>query len=230
MELAHTHSHSLPERRPGADRKVWRQRLRTALTLTAGVLVLEVAGGVFSRSLALIADAAHMFADIAALVLAYAAMGLADRAPTGRLSFGFYRAEILAAFVNAELLLVISGWIVIEALGRFRRPVPVHGGVMLGVAAAGLVVNFAALRLLAPGREQSLNMRAAHLEVATDLAGSVAVLAAAVAIPLTGWTWLDPAVSVGVAVFILPRAVSLMRQSAHILLKARRARSTSTRC
>jgi cobalt-zinc-cadmium efflux system protein len=219
-DLAHSHAHSLAEGLwPSGDRRAWRQRLRATLLLTAGVLMLEVAGGVFSRSLALIADAAHMFADIAALVLAYAAMSLADRAPTGRHSFGLYRAEILAAFVNAQLLLVISGWILVEAVIRFRAPVPVKSGVMLGVAAVGLLANFVAMRLLAPGRKESLNLRAAHLEVLTDLLGSVAVVAAAIAIPRTGWTWLDPAVSAGVAAFIVPRSVSLLRQSAHILLE-----------
>lgn len=220
MELARTHSDAHGEAaRPAGERRVWRRRLRAALVLTAGVLVLEVAGGILSRSLALLADAAHLFADIAALILAYAAMSLADRAPTGRHSFGYYRAEILAAFVNAQLLLVLAGWILLEAVGRFREPVPVRSGVMLGVAAAGLAANFAAMRLLAPGRGESLNLRAAHLEVLTDLVGSLAVVAAAIAIPRTGWTWLDPAVSVGVAGFILPRAVSLLRQSAHILLE-----------
>lgn len=221
MELApHSHFDGRAEpARTGGDRKRWRQRLRTALVLSAGVLVLEVAGGLYSRSLALLADAAHMFADIAALTLAYAAMGLADRAPTGRHSFGFYRAEILAAFVNAQLLLVIAGWVFFEALGRLREPVAVRSGVMLSVAAVGLAANFIAMRLLSSGRHESLNMRAAHLEVLTDLIGSVAVVAAALAIPRTGWTWLDPAVSIGVAAFILPRAVSLLKQSAHVLLE-----------
>lgn len=220
MELARTDSHARGEPvRPAGDRKLWRQRLRSALVLTAGVLVLEVAGGLLSRSLALLADAAHMFADIAALILAYGAMRLADRAPTRRHSFGYYRAEILAAFVNAQLLLVMAGWILYEAVGRFRAPVPVRSGVMLGVAAVGLVANFAAMRLLARGRGKSLNIRAAYLEVVTDLVGSVAVVAAALAISRTGWAWLDPAVSVAVAAFILPRAVSLLKQSAHVLLE-----------
>jgi cobalt-zinc-cadmium efflux system protein len=201
------------------DRNAWRRRLRAALVLTAGMFVLEVAGGLFSRSLALLADAAHMFTDIAALTLAYAAISLADRAPTGRHSFGFYRMEVLAAFVNAQLLLVMAGWILYEAFGRFREPVAVKSGPMLGVAVVGLASNFVAMRLLAHGRQDSLNMRAAHLEVLTDLIGSLAVVAAAVTIPRTGWAWLDPAVSLGVAALILPRSVSLLRQSAHILLE-----------
>ncbi len=222
MALAHAHSHASSPRSDGSagtDRASWRRRLREALALTAAVLLLEVIGGLYSRSLALLADAAHMFADIAALTLAYAAIGLADRAPTGRHSFGFFRAEVLAAFVNAQLLLVMAGWVLFEAVGRFREPGSVRSGVMLAVAGAALLANFAAMRLLAPGRRESLNMRAAHLEVATDLAGSAAVVVAALLIPRTGWDWLDPAVSVGVAAFILPRAVSLLKQSAHVLLE-----------
>jgi cobalt-zinc-cadmium efflux system protein len=201
------------------DRKAWRARLRAALALTAGVLVVEVAGALLSRSLALLADAVHLFADIAALILAYAAMTLADRAPTGRHTFGFYRAEILAAFVNAELLLVLSGGIVVEALARLRSPIAPRTGWMLGVAGFGMVANFVAMRLLSRGRSESLNLRAAHLEVATDLVGSGAVVAAALAIAKTGWTWIDPALSAVVAAFLLPRAVSLLRQSAHVLLE-----------
>jgi len=218
LAASHSHSHALPVR-PTGDRRTWRRRLRGALVLTAAVLVVEVVGGIASRSLALLADSAHMFADIAALTLAYAAMSVAERPATGRHSFGLYRAEILAAFINAELLLLMSAWILFEALGRFREPVAVKSGLMLAVAAVGLAANLFALRLLSRGREESLNLRAAHLEVATDLAGSAAVLAAAFAIPLTGWAWLDPAVSAAVAIFILPRAVALLKQSAHILLE-----------
>ena len=207
-----------PAPAPG-NRKTWRRRLRAALALTAGVLIVEVAGALLSRSLALLADAVHLFADIAALILAYAAMTLADRAPTGRHSFGFYRAEILAAFVNAEVLLVLSGGIVVEAISRLRSPVELRTGWMLGVAAFGMVANFVAMRLLSHGRTESLNLRAAHLEVATDLVGSGAVVVAALAISKTGWTWIDPALSGVVAAFLLPRAVSLLRQSAHVLLE-----------
>lgn len=219
MELAHSHAPLRTGPLPAGNRRAWRQRLRAALVLTVCVLVLEIAGGLLSRSIALLADAAHLFADIAALSLAFAAIRLAERAPTGRHTFGLYRAEILAAFVNAEVLLLLAGWIVVEAVGRLGEPVAVRSGVMLAVAAAGLLANAAVMRLLSEGREGSLNLRAAHLEAATDLVGSVAVVAAAIAIPRTGWMWLDPVVSLGVAAFILPRAVSLLRQSAHILLE-----------
>jgi len=204
-----------------SGREARRRRLRAALALTAAVLALEIGGGIASGSLALLADAAHLFADIAALILAYAAITVAGRAPTGRHTFGLYRAEILAAFVNAQILLVLAVGILVEAAMRFSSPVPVRAGVMFWIAAVALLANLAAVRLLSQGRApgRNLNMRAAYLEVFTDMLGSAAVLAAAIAIPRTGWLWLDPAVSAAVAVFILPRAASLLKQSAHILLE-----------
>ena len=150
-------------------------------------------------------------------------MSMADRAPTGRHTFGLYRAEILAAFVNAEVLVVMALGILVESVIRFSSPVVVRTGVMLWVALAALFVNLAAMRLLSHrhghAHPENLNMRAAYLEVFTDMLGAAAVLAAAIAIPRTGWLWLDPAVSAAVAVFILPRAASLLKQSAHILLE-----------
>jgi cobalt-zinc-cadmium efflux system protein len=204
-----------------SGREARRRRLRAALALTAAVLALEIGGGIASGSLALLADAAHLFADIAALILAYAAITVAGRAPTGRHTFGLYRAEILAAFVNAQILLVLAVGILVEAALRFSSPVPVRAGVMFWIAAVALLANLAAVRLLSQGRApgRNLNMRAAYLEVFTDMLGSAAVLAAAIVIPRTGWLWLDPAVSAAVAVFILPRAASLLKQSAHILLE-----------
>ncbi len=208
-----------------SEREDRRRRLRAALALTAGVLALEIAGGIISGSLALLADAAHLFADIAALILAYAAITVAGRAPTGRHSFGLYRAEILAAFVNAEILLLMAVGILVEAALRLMSPMPVRTGVMLWVGLVALAANLVAMRLLSTGHghghgaAENLNMHAAYLEVFTDMLGSAAVLAAAIAIPRTGWLWLDPAVSAAVAVFILPRAASLLKQSAHILLE-----------
>ena len=205
----------------GEERSARRARLRMALGLTIGVLALEVGGGIASHSLALLADAAHLFADLASLSLAYAAMAMADRAPTRKHTFGLYRAEILAAFVNAQVLLLLSLGILIEAVIRFREPVAVTPRIMLVVAACALIANLASMRLLSHGHahRKNLNMRAAYLEVFGDMLGSAAVIVAAAIIPFTGWNWLDPAVSAGVAIFILPRAVSLLRQSAHILLE-----------
>jgi cobalt-zinc-cadmium efflux system protein len=184
------------------------------MLLTVAVFAIECVGGIASRSLALLADATHVFADLAALILAYAAMTMADRAPTRRLTFGLYRAEILAAFVNAQVLLVLSLGILVEAAIRLRSPVEVQPRLMLVVAAVALGANLVAIRLLSHGHEhrENLNLRAAYLEVLGDAMGSAAVLVIAVAIPATGWGWLDPAVSAAVALVIL-------RQSAHILLE-----------
>ena len=202
-----------------AQRAANKGRLRAALVLTVGVLGLEVVGGFVTHSLALLADAAHMFADVAALTLAWAGMALGDRAPSGRHTFGLARAEVLAAFVNAELLLVASAAILWEAWSRFRAPAPVHTGLMLGVAAVGLIVNVAAARLLHGGREGSLGIRAAYLEVLTDALASVAVLVAAAVMARTRWYGLDALLSAVIAIVILPRGVGILREAAHILLE-----------
>ncbi|MEP6471876.1 MAG: cation diffusion facilitator family transporter [Acidobacteriota bacterium] len=194
-------------------------RLRAALAVTLVVLVLEVVGGFVSRSLSLVADANHMLADVAALTLAYAATMLAGRAPTSRHTFGLARAEVLAAFVNAQLLLLVCGWLLFETLRRFRDPAEIRLSVMIPVALLGLAANLISLAILAPDRRNNLNVRAAYLEVLMDSAGSLGVLAAGFGIARTGWAWLDPLVSGLIAVLVFPRAVNLLRQSAHILLE-----------
>jgi cobalt-zinc-cadmium efflux system protein len=204
---------------PPADRAQRRARLKAALLLTLCVLAVEVAGGILSGSLALLADAAHMFTDVAALTLAWAGMALSDRAPTRRHTFGLGRAEVLAAFVNAQLLLIASGAILWEAWRRFRAPAPIETGLMLWVAAAGLAANLVAIALLRPVRRQNLNMRAAYLEVLTDALGSIAVLAGAAFMARTGWFGLDALLSAGIALLVLPRAVGILREASHILLE-----------
>ncbi len=204
---------------PVTDRMWRRGRLRAALILTVAVLLLEVAGGIATGSLALLADAAHMFTDVAALTLAWAGMALSDRAPTRRHTFGLARAEILAAFVNAQLLLLAAAGILWEAWRRFQSPAPIRTGLMLGIAAAGLAANVAAIALLRAARRDSLNMRAAYLEVMTDALGSVGVLAGAFVMQRTGWFALDALVSAGIALLVLPRAVGILREAAHILLE-----------
>jgi cobalt-zinc-cadmium efflux system protein len=216
---AHVHPHVSAAPAVAFDRDLRRRRLRAVLALSAAVLLAELAGGILSHSLALVADAVHVFADIAGLTLAYAAMSLADRAPTRRHTFGLYRAEILAAFVNAQVLLVLGVGLLYESFRRVRAPVEIHTGLMFWVAAAAFAANVGAIALLSPGRHVNLNMRAAYLEVLTDAVGSLAVIGTSLAIPATGWKWLDPAVSAAVALWILPRAVALLRQTAHILLE-----------
>jgi len=218
MSAAHGSS-LLPAAGLVTDRAGGRRRLRAAIAVTVGVLLVEVVGGLLSHSLALLADAAHVFADIGALTLAYAAATLAERAPTGRHTFGLYRAEVLAAFVNAQVLLLMALFIGYEAVRRLTHPIAIHAGLMLAIGAVALAGNMVSVLLLARGRNANLNLRAAYLEVVMDALGALAVVAAAVAIPATGWTWIDPALSGAIALVILPRAVGLLRQSAHILLE-----------
>jgi cobalt-zinc-cadmium efflux system protein len=202
-----------------ADPGSRKRRLRAALAVTLSVLALEVAGGLVSGSLALVADANHMLADVAALTLAYAATALAGRAPTSRHTFGLARAEVLAAFVNAQLLLLVCAWLIYESVRRLRSPVEIRLDIMIPVAVVGLVANLVSMRILAPDRRSSLNVHAAFTEVAMDAAGSLAVLVAGIGIARTGWTPLDLIASGLIAVLVLPRALRFLRHSAHILLE-----------
>jgi len=202
-----------------ASRATRKRSLRAALCISLVFLVIEFVGGLVSQSLALLADAAHMFTDVAALILAYAAMTLADRVPTRKHTFGLYRAEILAAFVNAQVLLLVSAFILFEAYRRFQHPPEIRTTLMLWVALAGLAANLASMMFLRSGQKESLNLRAAYLEVATDLFSSIGVIAAAALIPITGWLWLDPAISAAIGLMIVPRTISILKESGHILLE-----------
>jgi cobalt-zinc-cadmium efflux system protein len=215
----HTHVGKTPGLLSKSEREGRRRRLRAALAVTATFLLVEVVGAVVSGSLALLADAAHMFTDVAALLMAFAAMTLADRSATKRYTFGFYRAEILAAFVNAQLLLLIAAYILYEAYSRFTQPSEIETGIMLGVALAGLFANLTSVRLLHGHQHENLNFKAAYLEVLTDTVGSAAVIVAAVVISATGWLWIDPLISVAIACFIVPRTIRILRQAAHVLLE-----------
>jgi cobalt-zinc-cadmium efflux system protein len=188
--------------------------------LTGGFMLVEVIGGWLSGSLALIADAGHMLTDFAALVMAWAAIRMAQRPPDARRTYGFDRVAVLAAFVNGLALFLVAIWITFEAWHRLSAPAPIEGGLMLAVAVAGLVVNIAGFWILTRGESDSLNMRAAILHIAGDLLGSVAAIIAALVILGTGWTPIDPILSVLVAVLILRSAFYVVRDSAHILLEA----------
>ncbi|HMA17139.1 MAG TPA: cation diffusion facilitator family transporter [Thermoanaerobaculia bacterium] len=196
-----------------------KRRLRAALVVTLSVLVVEVVGGLLSGSLALVADANHMLADVAALTLAYAAAALASRAPTSRHTFGLARAEVLAAFVNAQILLLVCAWLLYEGFRRFANPNDIRLSLMIPVAVVGLAANLVSMAILAPDRRGGLNVRAAYLEVMMDAVGSLTVIAAGIGIALTGRIWLDLAASGLIAVLVVPRAVGFLRQSAHILLE-----------
>lgn len=195
-------------------------RLWVVLGLTGTFLVLEAIGGWLSGSLALLADAGHMLTDVGALALTLVTAWIAQRPADDTKTYGYLRWEILAALVNGAALFMIAGWVVIEAVRRIHHPVAIRTGMFLAVAAAGLVVNLVSLRLLHGSREGSLNARGAYLHVLSDALGSVAALAAAAIIWLTGWTPADPIASIALSVLILAGAWRLLRESTDILLDA----------
>jgi cobalt-zinc-cadmium efflux system protein len=195
------------------------KRVQIAFVLTATFMLVEVVGGILSGSLALLADAGHMFTDTMALALTAFAFRASVRPADKKRSFGYQRFQIIAAFVNGLSLLVIVGWILVEAVRRFIDPPDVIGQTMLVVAGAGLIVNIIAFIILHGGDQQNLNMRGAALHVVGDLLGSVAAIVAAIVIMSTGWMPIDPILSVVVAMLILRSAWKLVRRSAHILLE-----------
>ncbi len=195
------------------------RRLLLALGLTAVFTVVEAVAGVVTGSLALLADAGHMLTDSMALALAALAFRLSERPADAQRSYGYRRFQIIAAFANAIALIMIVGWILIEAVSRLLTPSDVHATGMLVVAVVGLLVNIAAFVILHGGDRDNLNMRGAALHVLGDLLGSVAAIVAAVVILLTGWLPIDPLLSVLVALLILRSALKLLRQSSHILLE-----------
>ncbi len=203
---------------PNADAQ---RRLLGALCLTGGFMVVEAIGGVLSGSLALLADAGHMLTDTAALGFACIAVLVAKRPIDTERTYGYHRFPVLAAHVNAITLLLLVAWIAVEAVARIRQPVEILEGPMLAVAVIGLLVNLAAFRILHGGETDSLNVRGAQLHVLGDLLGSVAAIVAALTIMATGWTPIDPILSLLVAVLILRSAVSLLRQSGHVLMEGR---------
>jgi cobalt-zinc-cadmium efflux system protein len=208
--------HHAPETATGRHRR----RLVAVLGLNAGVLVLQVIGGIASGSLALLADAGHMLTDSTGLVIALIATTLAARPATAARTFGLQRVEILAALTNGLLLVGIAVWVLIRAVDRWQGPEHVNSTLMLAVAVVGAVANTVGLLILRGGRDESLNLRGAYLEVLGDLMGSIAVIVAAVVIALTGWTRADSIASLAIVVLILPRAWSLLRDVVDVLLEA----------
>ena len=195
------------------------RRLSIALGLTTTFLIAELVGAFVFDSLALLSDAAHMFTDSAALAIALAAVKIGQRPPDDQRTFGYRRFEILAAAFNAILLFAVAGYILIEGIGRFFAPQPVESVGMLIVATLGLLVNLIAMRILAVGKEDSLNLKGAYLEVWADMLGSLGVIAAAVMIYFTGLNWIDPFVAIAIGLWVLPRTWILLRDTTHILLQ-----------
>ena len=195
------------------------KRMGLAALLTGSFMLVEVVGGVVAGSLALIADAGHMLTDFAALALAWFAFRLARRPADWKRTYGFDRFQVLVAFANGLTLFAIAGWIVYEAIVRLMGEPHVSGGIMVGVAIAGLMVNIAAFLLLRGADRENLNVRGAAIHVLGDLLGSVAALVAGAVILLTGWMPIDPLLSLVVAVIIVRSGWHVVTASAHILLE-----------
>ena len=209
--MGHAHNHSAA----GKNKK----RLAIVLALTTAYLVAEVIGGLLTHSLALLADAGHMLTDVAGLAFALLAIRFAERPATPERTYGYYRIEILAALVNAVVLIGISLYILYEAYERFRNPPEIQSGGMLAVALVGLVVNIAGIYLLKSASEESLNMKGAYFEVLSDMLTSIGVIAAGIIMLTTGWYYADPIISAGIGVFILPRTWMLLRDAVGVLLE-----------
>ncbi|MFI1509117.1 cation diffusion facilitator family transporter [Streptomyces sp. NPDC020597] len=213
----HTHTHVPPT---GTAAAAYRGRLRGALAITLGVMVVEIVGGVLADSLALVADAAHMATDALGLGMALLAIHFAARPPSAKRTFGLARAEILAALANCLLLLGVGGYVLYEAVQRFFTPAATEGALMIWFGAIGLAANMVSLTLLMRGRAESLNVRGAFLEVAADALGSVAVLISAAVILTTGWQTADPIASLVIGLMIVPRTVKLLRETLDVLLES----------
>ena len=194
--------------------------LKLALAVTLAFAAVEAAGGLISGSLALLADAGHMVTDAASLALSLGAAWIAQRPRTAAKTYGWYRVEILAALFNGAFLLAVTGWIVVEALGRMLSPQPVRADVLLAVASLGLIANLFAVKVLHGAHHESLNVRGAYLHVLSDVLGSVGAIGAGVIIWLTGWSLADPLISLGLSLLLLSSALRLVRRSLDVLLEA----------
>ncbi|WP_059414501.1 cation diffusion facilitator family transporter [Cupriavidus basilensis] len=193
--------------------------LKIALALTGTFLIAEVVGGVMTKSLALISDAAHMLTDTVALAIAIAAISIGKRPADKRRTFGYYRFEILAAAFNALLLFGVAVYILYEAYVRLKSPPQIESTGMLIVAVLGLIINTISMRMLSSGQSTSLNVKGAYLEVWSDLLGSVGVIAGAIIIRFTGWAWVDSAIAVLIGLWVLPRTWILLTSSLNVLLE-----------
>ncbi|GAA2422829.1 cation diffusion facilitator family transporter [Streptomyces glaucus] len=214
----HGHAHGVPA--GGTASAAYRGRLRVALSITLAVMVVEIVGGVLADSLALIADAAHMATDALGLGMALLAIHFANRPPSEKRTFGYARAEILAALANCLLLLGVGGYVLYEAVQRFLVPAGTAGELTVVFGLIGLAANSVSLALLMRGRRESLNVRGAFLEVAADALGSLAVIVSALVILVTGWQAADPVASLVIALMIVPRAWRLLRETLDVLLEA----------
>ncbi|MHA3772340.1 cation diffusion facilitator family transporter [Verrucomicrobiota bacterium sgz303538] len=215
MSSAHHHGHT----HAGHGRQAAQKRLAIVLVLSGLYMIAEIIGGFLTHSLALLADAGHMFSDVAALALSLAAMWIAQRPPTPKHSYGYYRAEILAGLINGATLVAVSIYIFWEAIQRFREPRQVEGATMMWIAVGGLAVNIAGLWLLHSGRAESLNIRAAWLHVFGDMLGSLGTIVAGALILLFGWNWADPAISIVIGLLVIRASWALLKETVNVLME-----------
>ncbi|MFE2263792.1 cation diffusion facilitator family transporter [Streptomyces griseosporeus] len=220
MGAGHDHGHTHAAPAGGTAAAAYRGRLRVALGITVTVMVVEIVGGLVADSLALIADAAHMATDAVGLGMALLAIHFASRPAGANRTFGYARAEILAALANCLLLLGVGGYVLYEAVQRFLTPAGTEGSLMIVFGAIGLAANTLSLTLLMRGQSESLNVRAAFLEVAADALGSLAVIVSAAVILATGWQAADPVASLVIGLMIVPRTLKLLRETLDVLLEA----------
>lgn len=209
MGAGHDHGGEIKHERP-----LW-----WAFGLTLTFLIVEVVGGLITNSLALLSDAAHMGTDVIALAISLVAVRLSRRPPDAKRTYGYTRMEAIGAMINGGLLFFVAGYILWEAVARFREPPEVASTGMLLVAASGLVVNLISMRLLKAGSGESLNVKGAYLEVWADMLGSVGVIAGALVIMQTGWTVADPIIAVLIGLWVLPRTWTLLREAGQILMQ-----------
>ena len=193
--------------------------LAWALALTLAYMIAEAIGGLWTGSLALLADAGHMLSDAAALALCLMAVRIAQKPATAERTFGFYRTEILAALANGVTLIAIALLVFFKAYERWQEPVEIKGPAMMAIAAGGLIVNLVSLKILAAGRAESLNLRGAWLHVLTDALGSAQALLAGLLIWLYGWYWVDPLASVLIGLLVIYSAWSLLREAVAVLME-----------
>lgn len=213
----HSHDHGLQGASTATGKH--RKRLIIVLSITLGVFLVQVIGALISNSLALLADSGHMLTDATGVAIALVASLIATLPATSKRTYGYLRVEILAALVNGIVLGVIAVVIFVQAIARFGQDVEIQSGIMLGAAVFGGLANLVSLMILRAGQKESLNVRGAYLEVLGDLLGSIAVVVAAIIIMVTGWTTIDQIASIGIALLIFPRAISLLREVVAVLLE-----------
>ncbi|MCT1531936.1 MULTISPECIES: cation diffusion facilitator family transporter [Bacteroidota] len=196
-----------------------KKSLLIVLCLSGSYMIAEVIGGFATKSLALLADAAHMMTDVVGLFLAYMAIKIGEKKANSKKTFGYYRTEILAAVINAVILLGISVYVLFEAYQRFKNPPEVQSGAMMIVAGIGLVVNIVGIFIIRKGSDESLNMKGAYFEVLSDALTSVGVMIAGIIMLTTGWYYADPLISAAIGLLIFPRTWRLLKEAVNVLLE-----------